>query len=173
MKGGNILMSDQQTAPIPQDITVRLEIVPEDGQEVDITDIDEVSREIVDSLRDIGYTIEPVPTGAKGIYPAYDIVVHVIEHHEQLLTAIIVAVSTAVQGVMRVTDWMRMRRKQKALDTPLKVTLEANGRPVTVEGSSVEEVTKVIQHLQQDTGKEITAQSGVKMRVQVSRRSHR
>src|SRR5713226_8238646 len=104
-------MSEQQIFNAPQDIIIQLEIVPEDEQDADIADIEEVSREIVDYLRNSGYTVEPTYSGTKG-NPAFDIVVHIyqfIHDNKELITAVLSTSSVAIQCLIKERD----RRAEK------------------------------------------------------------
>ncbi len=166
-------MADQELSIVSQDIIIQLEIVSEDDQQPDSPDVEEVSREIVDALRSSGYTVEPTYTGTKGP-PAFDIVVHiynVIHDNEALLTAVFMTTSSILQCIMKVRD--RRAEKEKTHRAPIEISLEVNGKPLTVKASDVEDATKLVEqlrHTHPEAAKQALPQTNVKTRVQVPKK---
>ena len=140
-------MSNQQFTTNPQEIRIELEIVPEDDQLSNDTDVEEVSREVVDYLRSSGYTVEPAYTGIKG-NPVFEIVIHIykaIHDNEALLAAIFTSLPSILQCIMKVRD--RRAEREKTHRAPLEVTLEVDGEPMTIKSSDAESVSNLLKQL--------------------------
>jgi hypothetical protein len=135
-------MSNQQAFKAPSNLVIQLEIISEDEQYPDIADIEEVSREIVDSLRENGYTVEPTYTETKG-NPTFDIIVHIyqaIHDNKELITAMFSTASLAVQYLLKERD--RRAGKEKTQRSPLEITLYINDHAVSLDTSNPTELAK-------------------------------
>ncbi|HEU5380892.1 MAG TPA: hypothetical protein VFV38_36175 [Ktedonobacteraceae bacterium] len=92
-------MSEQLSSTSTQSMMIQLEVVPENNEHpVDIADIDEIGRNIVDSLRENGYTVRPHYTGKMGS-PVYDVLVHIyhlIHDNEEFLAALFTTVTAVL-----------------------------------------------------------------------------
>ncbi len=152
-------------------MTIQLEVVPEDEQAADIADIDEVGRSLVDQLRSSKYTVTPVYTGKKGGEPVFDILMQVpqfLHNNKDLLLEIFDSISLVLQCVLIARD--RRTEREKAQRDPLKITFEADGKPVTIETSDADSGAKLLEKLRTahpEAVKKITPQSSAKIKASV------
>ena len=126
----------QPTFKASSDLVIQLEIISEDEQYPDLADIEEVSREIVDTLRENGYTVEPTYTATKG-NPTFDIIVHIyqiIQNNKDWIAAMFSTVSLALQFLIKERD--RRAEKEKTQRSPLEITLYVNDRAVSLDPNS-------------------------------------
>jgi hypothetical protein len=165
-------MGNQQGFKVPSNLVIQLEIVSEEEHDPDSADIEEVSREMVDSLRENGYVVEPAYTGTKGI-PIFDIIIHVsqfIHDNQEWIAATLSTASVALQYLMKVRD--RLAEKEKAQRSPLEITLYVNGQAVSSDANSL---TKSGEHpegaLPEAKGGR-DSQGNAKIQVRVPKKKH-
>lgn len=70
-------MNDSNVSSQLQAFIIRLEVIPEDKQQVGSADVEIVSRYLVDQLRNDRYTIQPPSTGRKGSGFVFDILLQI------------------------------------------------------------------------------------------------
>lgn len=169
-------MSNQQSSQTPQNMTVQLEVVPEDTQQADIADVDEVGRSLVDELRSNRFTVTPTYTGKRG-GPVFDILVQVpqfIHDNKDLLLGILDSVTIALQCLLLSSE--RRAEKEREQRSPVNFILEVNGKSVIIERPDVESETKLREKLQSahpEEIKKLSPQSSVKIRATVPKKQRR
>jgi hypothetical protein len=168
-------MSQQKFHSI-QGSTIRFEVLPEEGQTVDIADVDEVGQELVDELRLNHYSVDPAYTGKKG-GPAYDILIQIpqfIHENREILLAMFDSISLTLQCLLLARD--RRAEREKERRAPLVFTLDVNGKPITITAQNAESGAKLLESFQQaqpEEAKKVTVASNVKLKARVPRKRHR
>lgn len=165
-----------QPVKTPETIVIQLEVISEDEQQPDIADIEEISREIVDYLRSNGYEVEPGYSGTKGI-PGFEIVMDIyssIHSHEALVAAALSFASSSLQCIIKVCDW-RVQKEKKLRQTPYEVSLEVNGKSLTITAPDVESATKLVERFQQIHPEKVKqlSQGSMKIKVRVPKKQRR
>lgn len=145
-------MSFQSTASNPLQLLIQLEILAEHADESDLAMVSAVGRDTIGELQNAGYSVQAVPTGQRGA----DILVDVIttltnigsnvwankETFERLLTDA-GGLVTVCGGIVPVAKTLLRVFKKRAANSsiaqePLKITVEIDGAPVTVEATDLE-----------------------------------
>ena len=135
---------------------VQLEVVPEDEQQVDIADIDQVGRSLFDQLTNGGYTVKPVTTGKKGGEPLFEILLQIPQFLHENKDWLLASIPPVLESLLIVRD--RLAEREKTRRTPLKITLEVNGKPVIIETADLKNITKLVKQLQTDSPQEAKIQ---------------
>ncbi len=167
-------MDDQEHANSHQSMSIRLEILPEDTQQIDIAEIDEIGRNIVDQLKQDGCNVEPFYAGSKGGGPIFDIVVHiyrVIHGNEELLAAIFASISLALQGIIKERE--RRTAREKAQRDPFEITLYVDNKPLKIQTPDTQSAVKLVEQFQNsypNEAKKVTVKSSVSIQVQVPKK---
>lgn len=154
-------MNTPQSSPSNQGILIQLEVVSDDEQQADVADIDEVGRDLFDELTENGYTVKPASTGKKGGGPLFDILLSIprFVHDnkdwlEGLFDCLLIAISKRTE-------------KEKTKRSPLKITLEVNGKPVVIETENPKDAVKLLEEAQK------TQHDAVKIKVRVPKKKRR
>jgi hypothetical protein len=166
----------QQNSHSTQNIPLRFEVLPEEGQPVDIADIDEVGQELVDELRKNHYSVDPAYTGKKG-GPVYDILFQIpqfIHDNKETLLAMFDSITLTLQCLLVVRD--RRVEREKEHRAPLQFTLEIDGKPITITAHNAESGVKLLESFQQaypeGTNKSAPI-SGMKVKAKVPKKRRR
>jgi hypothetical protein len=166
----------QQKFHSMQNNTIRFEVLPEEGQAVDIADIDDVGQDLVNELRKKHYSVDPAYTGKKG-GPVYDILIQIpqfIHDNREILLAMFDTISLTLQCLLLARD--RRAEREKERRAPLEFTLEVNGKPITITAHNAESGVKLLESFQQahpEEAKKVTVSSDVKVKARVPRKRHR
>src|SRR5437763_9092987 len=136
-----------------QQLTITLELLSEGFYEADLALVTAVGRAIVGGLEEDRYTIRPVATGQRGgdflvqVLAFLEVVPAEVWTHKALVERLMADAGTLVgicTGVVplirRVFQGHKQQEEQKhVVLQPIKVTLEIDGHPVSVEAGDVEE----------------------------------
>ena len=168
-------MAQQSSHPM-QTIAMRFEVIPEEMQQLDISDIDEVGQELIDELRNNGYSVNPAYTGKKG-GPVYDILLQIpqfLHDNRELLLAIFDSIALTLHCVLLVRD--RRTEREKERRAPLEFTLELDGKPITITVHNAESGVKLLESFQKaypEETKKLTSTSSIKARAKVPKKKRR
>lgn len=167
-----------------QQLTVTLELLSEGSYEADFALVAAVGRATVEVLEQERYMVRPVAPGQRG----GDFVVQVLALLEavpadvwaqralveRVMTDAGTLVTICVGVVPLLRQLLRVHKQQEAKQhmnqQPLKMTLEIDGHPVSVEAQDVEEaeaafkLAKRIYEQQPDVAKRVTPRSSVKVK---------
>ena len=156
-------MNNQQGSFPVQNATIQLEVVPEDEQQVDIADIDEVGRDLFEQLRSKGYVVTPTVTGRKGGGPIFDILLQMPQFLHDNKDWLLASIPPVLECLLILRD--KRAEREKAKRTPLKITLEVDGKPLTIETSDLNDAVKLVAQLQMTH-----SQSAMKIKVHVPKK---
>lgn len=163
---------------LPQPFSIFLEIVPEDEQDPDPTVINEVSRNVVDDLRQDGYEVEPLYTGQKG---GLELLFQVVTQALQTVgTAIwaqkdtinIISDLCTIFGVASPVV-MHLFRVGKRLPTPenkIQVSITIDGAEIEVTSSDMENDERLVHLAERFLAKHPTAKPTPHSKVKVQGR---
>jgi hypothetical protein len=178
---GNMFMSEQVSSTSAQSMMIQLEIVSENNErQVDIADIDEVSRNIVDSLRENGYTVRPHYTGRMGS-PVYDVLIHtyhLIHNNEELLVALFTFVTAVITFISNRTKQDVEEKKQHTL-AQVEITfpiLDDKGTPVTIKASDPEAAITLLKQIKEVSSQEtktVGSENRVKIKINAANKKRR
>lgn len=140
-----------------QPLTIQLEFVPEDTATtnmVEIADFNQTKNEILAILRqnaDGQYTLQPERTGTKVAEPVSFIIlltaaVHLLHQNSDIIQDVIGTLTLVLQSLQMAADRRNQTDQQK--DVPIKITVEIDGKPVTVETTNVDEAVNALKKLQ-------------------------
>ena len=147
----------------PSQVTLTLEIVPDDPGDADPALVDAIGRDATEALRQDGSRVEPVYTGQRGGF-LVDVTMfistaatHAWANKDIIIADVsgIVTILTAVPPVVKRLRQAYEKRvgKDVAEQHPIKFTLEISGKPVQVEVAdleSAERMLKLAQHIYAD-----------------------
>jgi hypothetical protein len=170
----------------PQQITLTLEVAPEDPQDADPALVDAVGRDTAEVLRNDGYTVEPTYTGQRGGF-LIDVIIPlrtvVWAQKEVILADMSALVSILSAAVLVVQHLRKAYEKRVGKDTiqqaPIKITAEIDGAPISIEVAdleSAESTLKLVQRFQiqhPTVAAKITPQSTIKIKGRVPKRQSR
>ena len=154
-------MESRQDSTTSQNITLTLEVVPEDPLNSDIALVDAVERDTANALRSEGYTVQPLYTGTRGS-PLVEIITALSQilstawaNKEAIIADVsglvaIITAATAVVGKARQAYEKRVG-KDTAQQYPISFTLDINGKlvPFAVSDTAqAEEIVQMAQRLQ-------------------------
>jgi hypothetical protein len=136
-----------------QSITIQLEIVPEDAQQQDIADVDEVGRNIVDYIRERGYSVKPAYTGKMG-GPLFDIFMQaymVLQDNREVLATAAATLEFLSATLGFINDHKREPEKEKPqlISAPMliEISIPTSEGPWIVKAPDAETAIKVIEQL--------------------------
>ncbi len=129
-----------------QTIKLRLEVISEDEQQIDIADIDEVGRGLFDQLICDGYKVQPSSTDKKGRGPLFDILLQIPQFLHENKDWLLGSIPPVLQCLLIARD--RLAEREKMKQTPLKITFEVNGKPIVAEASDPKALKEVVKGLQ-------------------------
>lgn len=176
--------TDAQDSHDVQRLTITLELLSEGTYEADLALVAAVGRATIEDLEQDKYTVQPVATGQRG----GDFLVQVLAFletipadvwtHKALVERVMNDASTLVTictGVIPLLSHIfqadkRQAAKQHVDYQPLKMTLEIDGHPVSIEAHDVEEAEaafKLARRIYQqhpDLAKKVTPRSSVKVK---------
>jgi hypothetical protein len=169
-----------------QQITLTLEVVPEDPQDADPALVDAVGRDTAEGLRTTGYTVKPVYTGQRGGF-LVDVVIPFLTtvwtQKEVILadmSALVGILSAAVSVVLHLRKAYEKRVGKDALQqAPIKITAEIDGIPISIEVPDLESAESTLRlvrrfHIQHPAAAaKVTPQSTLKIKGKVPKRQSR
>ena len=166
-------MSEQCSSTSTQNLMIQLEIVPENEHQADIADIDEVSRNVVDSLRENGYTVKSQYTGRMGS-PVYDVIIdiyHLIHDNEELLVALFTSVAAVLTCISTHTKQDAKEKKQHTL-AQIEITfpmMDDKNRPVTIKAPDPETAITLLKHIKDVSAQGVkTVDSGSSVKIKMT-----
>jgi hypothetical protein len=186
-------MSFQPATDKPPQLLVQLEIFPEHADEATLAMVSAVRRDTVDELQNTGYSVQAVPGGQRGA----DVLVNVITTLTNITTnvwankEIFERVLTDVGGLVTVCGGiapiaktlLRVLQKRTAtthnVQEAIKITVEIDGAPVTVEAADLEQAEAALTLAQRfhsthpTIAKSVTTRSKVKLKASVPRTQQR
>ena len=153
-------MEHQAESSSPSQITLTLEIVPEDPRDADPALVDAIGRDTAEALRRDGSRVEPVYTGQRGGF-LVDVTMFVstaLANKDIIIadvSGIVTILTSAIFPVVKQLQQAYEKRtgKDVAAQHPIKFTLEIEGKPVPFEVADVEsaeEVLKLAQRIHAD-----------------------
>ena len=170
----------------PQQITLSLEVVPEDPQDADMALVSAVGRDTAEVLRNTGYTVKPIYTGQRGGF-LVDVVIPLLTavwtQKEVILadmSALVGILSAAVSVVQHLRKAYEKRVGKGMLQqAPIKITAEIDGAPITIEVPDLDSAESTlnlarrfqIQH--PAVAAKVTPQSTIKIKGRVPKRQSR
>lgn len=138
-------MSSQLESDRPNHLTIILEIVPEDPQDVDPTIVHAIGRDTAHALRIDGYTVEPVYTGQRGGFFVDVIVPFFVTAWTQkdVILADVSELITILTPVVLITNYLRKSYenrvgKDTVHQSPMKITIETEGASISIETPDLE-----------------------------------
>lgn len=184
--------TNENTTPLH----IQLEILTVNSDETELALASAVRRDCIDELRNTGYSVHSLSTGQRSsdiaiqiITTLTDIATNAWAHKEvfeRVLTDAVglVTVCTSVAPVAKTVVGIFKKRTAKTseLQEPLKITIEIDGKPVTVEAANLEQAEAGLKLAQQfhsthpTVAQQVTAQSNVKIKAhlpQAQRRKRR
>jgi hypothetical protein len=172
-------MSNRRTSDTSniEDLIIRLEVIPEDEENVNIADIDDVGRSIFDQLTTHGFTVVPVPAGKKGGEPVFDILVqasHILVANKDWFLAMLDALPPILQCLIITRD--KRAAKEKTKRSPLKISLQVDGKPVVIETEKLadaEELLKQLQVIHPGNTSQSSPKTDIKIQVSVPKKKRR
>ena len=170
----------------PQQITLTLEVVPEDSQDADTALVDAVGRDTAEVLRNTGYTVKPIYTGQRGGF-LVDVVIPLLTavwaQKEVILadmSALVGILSAAVSVVQHLRKAYEKRVGKSMLQqAPIKITAEVDGASITIEVldlESAESTLNLVRRFQIQhpaVAAKVTRQSTIKIKGRVPKRQSR
>ena len=184
-----------------QQMKILLEILPEDPSEKDPALLQAIERDTIDALEHDGYTIQSVATGQRGGGPLVEVITtattiatsdwamawanrEVVEHIMNDTSALVTVCGGVVSVLHRLIQAHRKRMKQAhptspQPPSPIKITVEIDGAPVTLETVDVEQAEAVMKMVQQfqthhpAVAAKTTAKSKVKVTATVPKKPQR
>ncbi len=140
----------------PQQITLSLEVVPEDPQDADAALVSAVGLDTTEALRNEGYAVEPSYTGQRGGF-LVDVVIPFLTavwaQKEVILadlSALISIFSAAIPVVQRLRKAYEQHiGKDTAQQAPIKITLEIDNASISVEAPDLQRAESALALAQQ------------------------
>ena len=161
---------------------ISLEVVPDDPQDADPALVDAVGRDVFDALRNDGYTIKPVYTGARGGF-LIDVFTTAWAQKDIILAdgSALITIFTPVVLIAKKLHEAHDRRKGKdvAQQSPIKIAVEVDGASISIEAPDLEAAEgamKLAQRFQTQhpaIASQVTSQSSAKLKASVSKRPPR
>lgn len=152
-------MSKQPEDRLKLVIHLELESDTEDGEQPDTAFTYAVGREALANLQATGYPYQPSNTGARGAEIIVDVVVAlqgvvhflvdnkaVIEEIGNGLTTLIAIFSTGVIPIVKAIQHAVIKRDEA--DSALKITVDIDGTPITVEASDLQQAEAALKMAQ-------------------------
>jgi hypothetical protein len=169
-----------------QQITLSLEVVPEDSQDADVALVSTVGLYTTEALRNDGYVVEPTYTGQRGGF-LVDVIIPfltMVWAQKEVILADISALagifSAAVAVVQRLRKaYERYVGKDAAQQAPIKITLEIDNVSISVETPDLQRAEAALtlaQHFQSQyprVAAKVTHQSHIKVKGSIPKRPHR
>jgi hypothetical protein len=184
-------MSDFFQPSSSERLIITLDIEPENPRDSDPAWVDAIRRDTEDALQQDGYTIQHPYTGTRGV-PTVELIttitqaaIYAWDHHavaEEVindLSALITLFGGVIPVVKRLFQSHRQRSSKESLpQSPIKITVEIDGAPVSIEAPDVEQATEAALQLAQKfhnshPNKKVTTKSNVIVKANVpKRKSH-
>ena len=186
-------MSFQSDADNPLQLFIQLEIFPEYADEATLAIVSAVSRDTLDELQNTGYDVQSTPTGQRG----GDVLVTIVttlttiaasawankEIFERVITDAggLVTVCSGIIPIAEKLQHVFKKRTATASNTsaPLKITVEIDGAPVTVEAADLEQAEAALTLAQRfysshpTVATQVTTHSKVKLKANVPKSQQR
>jgi hypothetical protein len=175
-----------------QMLTITVEIQAEGTHEEDVTLVPIIGQDVVYELQGHGYTVTSATTGRRGGDFLVQVVMDVTRlatnawvHKEEILsdTSSLIAICSGVVPALRFFVHAYQRRtgqgRNTSLSQPMKLTLEIDGAPVTVEASSIEQAEAALELVQRfkkqhpRVAKNVNQKSKAKIKAHVPAQTNR
>ena len=163
-------------------LTINLEILAEDASDLDLALTSAVGRDTIDELQHDGYIVQPVSTGQRGgeilvevITTLTTIAAHAWAHKETFERVIndTGALVTVCGGIVPIAKTLLQafgKRTASSSNAPIKMTLEIDGAPISVEAADLEQAEAALTLAQKfyashpASAQKVTAASKVKLK---------
>ena len=163
---------------------ITLEVVPDDSHDADPALVDAVGRDTADALRNDGYTIEPVYTGTRGGGLLVNVVMPMLATtwaQKDIILAdgsALVTIFTPIVLIARKLHEAHDQRKGKdaAQQSPIKITVEIDGAPISIEAPDRETAETLAQRFLTQhpaIASRVTSQSKAKIKASVPKKPPR
>ncbi len=182
-------MSFQSTNDNPLQLLIQLEIFPEYADEAALAIVSAVGRDTISELQNTGYKVQSVPTGQRG----GDILVTLVTiatnawANKEIFERVITDTGGLVMvcgGIIPIVEKLQHVFKKRIATTsnaqePLKITVEIDGAPITVEAADLEQAEAALKLAQRfhsshpAVATQVTAQSKVKVKARVPKSQQR
>jgi hypothetical protein len=173
-------MNFQSDSESSGNLTLTLEVDSQDLQNADPALVHAIGRDIVDVLRNDGYTIKPVYTGQRGGF-LVDIVIPFFTTtwaQKEVILADVGALVTIFTPVVLVAKHLQEAHKQNigkdaAQQSPIRIIAEIDGAPIAIEApdlETAEAAMKLAQRFQTEhpaVASKVTGQSKTKLKGDV------
>ncbi|MBV8822219.1 MAG: hypothetical protein JO123_05460 [Ktedonobacteraceae bacterium] len=165
--------------------TLLLELVPEQQEESDPAFIHAIGRDTVETLQHDGITVQPVYTGEQGGDFLVQLATTAWDHRaliEEVLndSSTLATLSSSIFTIITHVKHAYERRvgHAEAVASPLKITIQLNGAPITIESTNVAQVqetlTKLVQQLQNThTGTQVSSANTLKIQPKIPKKRPR
>ena len=165
--------------------TLLLELVPEQQEESDPAFIHAIGRDTVETLQHDGITVQPVYTGEQGGDFLVQLATTAWDHRaliEEVLndSSTLATLSSSIFTIITHVKHAYERRvgHAEAVASPLKITIQLNGAPITIESTNVAQVqetlTKLVQQLQNThTGTPVSSAKTLKVQPKIPKKRPR
>ncbi len=159
-----------------RDLKLHLEVVPEDAHNTDPAGIGELSRDITQHLRSRGYSIEPVYTKERG-GSLFEILLQLGQttwDNREFLLQLLTAATPLIQALLSKSEEESGQERSQA--QVVKITLEVDGAPVTIESNDLDDVAKMVDKLRAthpQVAASMTPESSVKIKASARTRPSR
>lgn len=172
-------------------LIITLDIVPEDLHDSDPAWVDAIRRDTEDALQHDGYTIQHPYTGTRGGPNPAEVIITITQaasyawDHRAVaeevindLSALITIFGGVAPIVKRLFQSHQQRASKESLpQTPIKITVEIGGAPVSVEAPDVEQAEAALKLAQKyhniHSNKKVTTKSNVTVKANVPKRTSR
>lgn len=173
-----------------QQLIITLDIEPEDLRDSDPAWIDAIRRDTEDALQHEGYTIQYPYTGTRGA-PTVELITTVTQaatyawDHRAVaeeiinnLGALVTIFGGVIPPIKHLFQSHRQRASKEALpQSPIKITIDIDGSPISVEAPDVEQAEAALQLAQRYhnsyPNKKVTSKSKIAVKASVPARKSR
>lgn len=186
-------MSLQPTSNSPLQLLIQLEILPEQADEADLAMVSAVGRDTIDELQNAGYSVQSVPTGQRGAEVLVDVVTTLtniatnVWSNKETIERVITDIGSLVTvcgGIVPLMETLQRVFKKRTANTSnaqesLKITVEIDGAPITVEAADLEQAEAALTlaqrfHASHPTiAANVTTNSKVKLQASVPKTQRR
>ena len=170
----------------PQQMTLSLEVVPEDPQDADVALVSAVGLDTTEALSNNGYAVEPTYTGQRGGF-LVDVVIPFLTTvwaQKEIILADISALAGIFSAAVAVVQHLRKAYekyvgKDTAQQAPIKITLEIDNASISVEAPDLQRAEAALtlaqhfQNLHPRVAAKVTHQSHIKVKGSVPKRPQR
>lgn len=155
-------MSISQSSSSDQNMLIQLEVVPDDQEPADNADVDSVGRSLFDQLKQSHQTIKAAPTDTRGGGLIFDVFLPIVQNLHNNNDWLLSSIAPLLDCLLIVRE--RLVEREKGKQAPIKITIEVNGKSVTIESKDPKAAAEAVKHLQ------LTQRDQVKIKVRVPKK---